>query len=354
MKIIVTGAAGFIGFWLIRSLADKGVEVVGVDNLNDYYSPAYKLLRLREVGIDAGEASSGRMAASGKFACLRFLRLDIADREAVMTLFRQERPTHVVNLAAQAGVRWSISHPYDYIHSNIDGFLSILEAARHYPVEHLVYASSSSVYGMNSKIPFSESDGTDAPESLYAATKRSNELMAHVYGRLYGIRSTGLRFFTVYGPWGRPDMAPMLFARSILEGDAINVFNHGVMKRDFTYIADIVEGMEKVLESPPAPGQTPVYNIGHGSPVDLMDFISTLEEILGRKVEKNMLPMQPGDVPVTYADTTTFETRFGYKASTGLRQGLEAFAGWLTGSQEATSGVLWHTHRVDNRKDNDS
>ena len=329
MKVLVTGSAGFIGFWLTRSLGIKGIETVGIDNINSSYDPAYKLRRLAENGIPKKGALSGKIIRSDKYRSLSFLRMDIADHEGIMCLMEQERPTHVVNLAAQPGVRYSIDHPFDYIHSNIDGFVSMLEGIRKYPVEHFVYASSSSVYGVNSKIPFSETDAVEQPESLYAATKRSDELIAHVYNRLYGIRATGLRFFTVYGPWGRPDMAPMLFADAIMKGNPIKVFNHGDMRRDFTYIADIVQGIEKVLFSPPGTEKQPVYNIGHGSPVKLMEFIGNLEQILGKEAKKEYLPMQPGDVPITYADVKSLKRDFGYEAETPLGDGLREFAEWL-------------------------
>lgn len=329
MKVLVTGSAGFIGFWLTRSLAKQGVETLGIDNLNNYYSQYYKLRRLEENGFPGQAAASGRVVTSVKYPSLRFVKMDIADHAGMMRMMSAERPTHVVNLAAQPGVRYSIDHPYEYLHSNIDGFVTLLESIRRYPVEHLVYASSSSVYGRNGKVPFSEEDAVNEPESLYAATKRSNELIAHVYGRLYGIRATGLRFFTVYGPWGRPDMAPMLFGKSIMMGEPFKVFNHGRMKRDFTYIADIVQGVEKVLFSPPESGSKAVYNIGHGSPVNLMDFIETLEKMLDRKAIMEPAPMQPGDVPVTFADTELLRRDFGYEATTSLAEGLQAFAEWL-------------------------
>lgn len=342
-KVLVTGAAGFIGFWLTERLAQQGVETIGVDNLNDYYAPEYKRLRLSQLGVQLDTRSSGgafpnygnhktpygTVYSSAKYPALRFVKLDIADRERIIELFNEERPTHVVNLAAQAGVRWSLEHPYDYLHSNIEGFLSILEAVRHFPVRRLVYASSSSVYGSNVKVPFAETDAVDSAESLYAVTKRTNEQMARVYERLYGVSATGLRFFTVYGPWGRPDMAPMLFARAIKNEGAINVFNHGDMQRDFTYVGDIVDGVEKVLWNTPGDAPHKVYNIGHGSPVNLLEFIEILEEVLGKKSKKRMLPMQPGDVPTTYADTTALEQDYGYKAVTDLHCGLEAFASWL-------------------------
>lgn len=330
MKVLITGGAGFIGFWLARSLADNGHAIVIVDNINDYYDQSYKYLRLSELGIQKEEVEIGRITNSSKYENLRFLKLDITDRDALQQLFEDEKFTHVVNLAAQPGVRWSLNHPFDYIHSNIEGFLSVLEAVRNHPVEHFVYASSSSVYGSNKKIPFSEEDRVESPESLYAATKRSNELMAEVYAKLYKVQSTGLRFFTVYGPWGRPDMAPMIFARAILAGEEIKVFNHGDMQRDFTYIEDIVNGIEAVLFAPKTDKLHHIYNIGHGTPINLMEFINILEAKLGKKAQKCMLPMQPGDVTVTYADTRRLGKDYGYRATTPLSEGLEQFASWLT------------------------
>mgnify|MGYP000035151364 FL=1 len=338
MRVLVTGAAGFIGSALLESLGRKGIEAVGVDNFSTYYSPAYKLARLKHLGFpfdsfpaDNSHSSTlnSKLTLSSQFSTLSFVRLDVCDRSAMRALFVRERFTHVVHLAAQPGVRRSLTHPYDYLRNNIEGFLTLLETVREYPVEHLVYASSSSVYGTNSKIPFSESDPVDRPESLYAASKRSDELMAHVYARLYGVPATGLRFFTVYGPWGRPDMAPMLFGRAIMEGKSIRVFNHGEMKRDFTYIDDIVGGIEKVLFGGWKQEGLHVYNIGHGSPVDLMEFIGLLEKCLGREAPKEMLGMQPGDVPLTYADTSALAADYGYRADTPLEEGLRAFAEWL-------------------------
>lgn len=331
MNVLLTGAAGFIGMHTALLLAREGMAVTGVDNLNDYYDPELKLDRLGLLGFDRGAAREAVEApvVSARYPGLRFMRLDVGDAPAFDALMERGRFTHVVHLAAQAGVRNSIERPYDYLHSNLQGFLNILEAVRHNPVRHLVYASSSSVYGDNAKTPFAETDITDSPASLYAATKKSNELMAHAYASLYGIPATGLRFFTVYGPYGRPDMAPMIFADAIMGGRPLKVFNAGDMSRDFTYISDIVRGLRLVLSSPPAPGVNRVYNIGHGSPVRLLDFISTLEEILGRTVAKEMLPMQPGDVPVTYADTTALRRDFGFVPQVGLRQGLTEFADWL-------------------------
>ena len=311
MKVLVTGAAGFIGFHLSQRLLGRGDEVVGIDNLNDYYPVALKRARLAE------------LAPESRF---RFIPMDIADREALPKLFEAEKFDAVVNLAAQAGVRYSIENPWAYVDSNLVGFVNILECCRHYPVRHLVYASSSSVYGGNEKTPFSEEDKVDNPVSLYAATKKSNELMASCYCKLYGIRATGLRFFTVYGPWGRPDMSPMLFASAISQGRPIKVFNNGDMMRDFTYIDDIIEGVVRVLDK--APAMHEVYNIGGSNPVKLMDFISEIETALGRPAEKIMLPMQPGDVYQTYADTAKLERDMGYKPSVTHHEGIGHFIDW--------------------------
>ena len=310
MKVLVTGAAGFIGFHLVQRLLGRGDEVVGLDNLNAYYPVVLKEARLAQID-------------SGRF---RFVRMDLADREALPALFAAERFDAVVNLAAQAGVRYSVENPWAYVDSNVVGFLNILECCRHYPVRHLVYASSSSVYGGNEKTPFSEEDRVDNPVSLYAATKKADELMAGCYCHLYGLKATGLRFFTVYGPWGRPDMSPMLFASAILAGKPIKVFNHGDMLRDFTYIDDIVEGVVRVLDR--VPDRHEVFNIGCSSPVKLMDFISEMERALGREADKVMLPMQPGDVYQTYADTGKLERELGYKPSVKLREGIGRFVDW--------------------------
>lgn len=313
MKILVTGAAGFIGFHTVLRLAGRGEEVVGLDNLNAYYDVELKQARLKEsLGLPG----------------YRFLEMDITDKPAIDRLFAAERFDAVVHLAAQAGVRYSIEHPYTYIESNITGFLNILEACRHYPVRHLVYASSSSVYGMNDKIPYSETDKTDSPVSLYAATKKSNELMAHAYGELYGIRNTGLRFFTVYGPWGRPDMAPYLFLKAIVEGKPIRVFNNGDMYRDFTYVDDIVTGICAVVDGKTDGPNSRVYNIGNGNPVPLMDFIGAIERAAGREAVKEFAPMQPGDVYRTYADTSSLERDFGYRPTTQLQDGIDRFYAW--------------------------
>ena len=326
--ILITGAAGFIGFHLAKRLLELGETVTGLDNLNDYYDPALKTARLAQLQSRPG---------------FRFVRLDLADRAGMKSLFEENRFGKVVNLAAQAGVRYSLQNPYAYIDSNVVGFLNILEGCRHTGVGHLVFASSSSVYGLNTKMPFSVHDNVDHPVSLYAATKKANELMAHTYAHLYGLPTTGLRFFTVYGPWGRPDMALFLFTRAILEGNPIDVFNHGRMQRDFTYIDDIIEGVVRVLDripepdpgwsgSSPDPGTSPapyrLYNIGNNSPVELMDFIAAIERALGRTAEKRMLPMQPGDVPATYADVESLTEAVGFKPATPIEEGIHRFVAW--------------------------
>lgn len=336
MKILVTGAAGFIGSRCAEMLAERGDEVVGIDNINDYYSPELKFYRLRRAGIEADASlRMGHRTVSTKWPNYTFLRLDIEDKGALDMLFDQVKFDKIIHLAAQAGVRYSIENPYAYMHSNWIGFLNILECCRNFNVEHLVYASSSSVYGMNSKVPFSEDDVVISPVSLYAASKKSNELMAHAYCKLYGIACTGLRYFTVYGPAGRPDMAPMLFARAISGGKPIKVFNNGDMMRDFTYIDDIANGTIMVLDKTPDGTGTAnglpykVYNIGLGSPVNLMDFIAEIENNLGRKAEKIMMPMQPGDVSRTWADTTKLETEIGYKPKVTLHEGIKNFIEWF-------------------------
>ena len=313
MRILVTGAAGFIGSKLMSELQKRGDTVVGVDNFNDYYDVRLKEARCRAFGLDV-------------------IKMDIADKAAMDQLFETEKFDKVVNLAAQAGVRYSITNPYAYLQSNLVGFLNILEACRNFGVKHLVYASSSSVYGMNAKVPYNEDDKVDNPVSLYAATKKSNELMAHAYCKLYGIAMTGLRFFTVYGPWGRPDMSPMLFARAISAGEPIKVFNHGDMIRDFTYIDDIVEGTIGCVDRVPGPNENGlpyrVYNIGCSNPVKLMDFISEIEQAMGREAQKVFLPMQPGDVYQTNADTSKLEAEIGYKPHVRLHEGITEFAKW--------------------------
>ena len=328
MKILVTGVAGFIGMHVTQRLLERGDEVVGVDNLNDYYDVKLKQDRLEQ------------LKPFGKF---RFIKLDIAERKTIADLFTQEKFERVINLAAQPGVRYSLKNPHAYISANIVGFTNILEGCRHHQVQHLVYASSSSVYGANSRMPFSVHDNVDHPVSLYAATKKASELMAHTYSHLYQIPTTGLRFFTVYGPWGRPDMSPSLFAGAILAGRPIDVFNQGKMQRDFTYIDDIVEGVVRVLDlqatpdarfdtskPDPATSYAPyrVYNIGNHEPVELMTFIKIIEEALGKEAAKNMLPMQAGDVVATYADVEDLKQAVGFEPKTPLRLGIAKFAAW--------------------------
>ena len=327
-KILVTGAAGFIGFHLVQRLLGAGLSVTGLDNLNDYYDVSLKKARLKILEGQAG---------------FRFIRAGLEQREIMEELFRAELFDCVVHLGAQAGVRYSLQNPHAYIDSNIVGFLNILEGCRHNGIKHLVYASSSSVYGANSRVPFSEHDSADHPVSLYAATKRSNELMAHTYAHLYGIPVTGLRFFTVYGPWGRPDMAYFSFTKAILEGRPIELFNHGVMKRDFTYVDDIIEGVVRVMdhipghdpswktEMPdPATSHAPyrVYNIGNNQPVELGRFIEVLEERLGKKTEKKLLPMQPGDVLSTCADVSDLDAAVGFRPDTSIEDGIARFVDW--------------------------
>jgi UDP-glucuronate 4-epimerase len=343
MKILVTGTAGFIGFHLAHQLRARGDEVVGLDNINDYYDPALKYGRLAESGIAKEAISEGQLTGSSIHPNYRFIKLDLQDKDGIDRLFRQEKFDAVCHLAAQAGVRYSLENPYAYLHSNITGFMNILEACRHFKVMNLSYASSSSVYGLNESYPFSTSDNVDHPVSLYAASKKSNELMAHTYSHLFGIRTTGLRFFTVYGPWGRPDMALFLFTRAALEGKPIDVFNHGEMQRDFTYIDDIVDGVVRVIDHPatavadwdavsadPATSSAPyrVYNIGNSKPVRLMTFIEAIERATGRLIEKCLLPLQPGDVPSTYADVTALGQDLGYRPSTDIDHGIGEFVRW--------------------------
>ncbi len=332
--ILVTGVAGFIGAAAAERLLARGERVVGLDNLNAYYDPALKRARLE------------RLEALAPVGAFDFHRLDLVDTEAVAALFAAERPARVLHLAAQAGVRHSIDNPSLYIQSNLVGFGTVLEGCRHAGVEHLVYASSSSIYGGNRHMPFREQDPVNHPVSLYAATKKANELMAHTYSHLYGLPATGLRFFTVYGPWGRPDMAPMLFARAILAGEPIRVFNHGRMERDFTYIDDIVEGVIRCLDKPatadpcfdplhpdPATAAAPhrIFNIGNAQPVSLLRFIERLEQALGRAAIRDLQPMQPGDVPATAADTTALESWVGFRPSTAIETGIGHFAAWYRG-----------------------
>ncbi|MCF0222398.1 MAG: NAD-dependent epimerase/dehydratase family protein [Fibrobacter sp.] len=341
MKILVTGAAGFIGFKILQMLAIRGDEVVGLDNINDYYDQRLKYGRLRENGFAEpnDEFEFGKMLTSSKWDNCRFVRMDISDKDSLDALFAKENFHKVLNLAAQAGVRYSITNPYAYMQSNMVGFLNILEACRNYKVPYLVYASSSSVYGLNSKVPYSEDDKVDSPVSLYAASKKSNELMAHAYAKLYGIAMTGLRYFTVYGPWGRPDMSPMLFARAISKGDSIKVFNNGDMIRDFTYIDDIAEGSVHVLDRIPDASRCPdgvpykIYNIGCSHPVKLMDFIAEIESAYGCEAKKEFLPMQPGDVYQTNADTSKLEQQCDYKPHWSLHDGIAQFMEWYKSEQ---------------------
>ena len=325
MKILVTGTAGFIGFHLAKKLLERGNEVIGLDNINDYYDVNLKYARLNEVGIQREEVKEKTLIQSITFSNHKFINANLEDAETMNKLFEEEQFDAVCNLAAQAGVRYSIENPHAYIQSNVVGFMNILEACRNYDVKNLSYASSSSVYGLNKSQPFKTTDKTDTPVSLYAATKKSNELMAHTYSHLYNIQTTGLRFFTVYGPWGRPDMAPMLFADAITSNRAINVFNHGKMSRDFTYIDDIVDGIIKVIDNP---SDFNVYNIGNNAPLSLMEFIETLENALGKKAEKNYMPMQDGDVVSTYADVSGLIDDFGYKPDTKLVDGIAEFVMW--------------------------
>jgi len=326
MKVLLTGAAGFIGHSVCLSLLARGDIVVGVDNLNDYYDVSLKLARLASIQAHPNAKN------------FKFVKLDLVEQVATAKLFHDEKPDSVVHLAAQAGVRYSLENPYAYINSNIVAFTNILEACRAIQPLHLVYASSSSVYGGNTKLPFSETDNVDHPVSLYAATKKANELMAHTYSHLYNIPTTGLRFFTVYGPWGRPDMAPFLFADAIFKGRPIKVFNHGDMMRDFTYIEDIVEGVIRVMDKPAtsdinaletntnAPYR--LFNIGNNRPEKLLDFIALLEQSIGKKAQQEFLPMQPGDVKSTYADTTALNAWVGFKPNTPLQAGVEKFVSW--------------------------
>lgn len=333
MKILITGAAGFIGANLSKQLLNSGHTVIGLDNINDYYAVQLKYDRLALNGIDAKAITPGKLIQSTTQPHYQFIQLDLVDYAGMTQLFADERFDVVVNLAGQAGVRYSIENPHAYAQSNLIGFLNILECCRNYPVKHLVYASSSSIYGLNEKVPYSEEDKTDSPVSLYAATKKSNELMAHAYSKLYKIPTTGLRFFTVYGPWGRPDMAPCLFMKAILKEEPIKVFNHGEMKRDFTYIDDIVQGVMKVIPTPSTHADVPfkVYNIGNSEPVDLMHFIRTIENVTGKNAIMQMTDMQPGDVVATYADTTHLQNDFGYKPSTTIEEGIKEFYDWYIG-----------------------
>lgn len=333
MKILVTGAAGFIGFHLCYALLEEDVEVIGLDNINNYYDISLKYERLNKLGVKREKAKEwNQPVKSNLYTHFTFTRINLEDRITLPLLFEQEKFDIVVNLAAQAGVRYSLENPNSYIDSNIVGFFNILECCRHNNIKHLVYASSSSVYGENTKVPFSENDRVDYPVSLYAATKKSNELMAYSYSHLYNIPTSGLRFFTVYGPWGRPDMAPMLFTDAIMNDKRIKVFNNGNMERDFTYIDDVVKGIKSIInKGPDLNNEQPYYrilNIGNSKPVKLIDFISILETELGKKAIKDMRPMQPGDVPKTFADISRLEKLLTYKPQTSLQEGIKKFVDW--------------------------
>jgi UDP-glucuronate 4-epimerase len=343
MKILVTGVAGFIGFHLGKKLLERGDEVVGLDNINDYYDVNLKYGRLRELGIEKNSIKEGLFTTSSKYEKNKFIKLDLSDRTGMAKLFENEKFDVVCNLAAQAGVRYSLENPNAYIDSNVVGFMNILEGCRQSGITNLVYATSSSVYGLNKSQSFKTSDHTDHPVSMYAATKKSNEIMAHTYAHLYGIQTTGLRFFTVYGPWGRPDIAPMLFTDAILNDRPIKVFNHGKMSRDFTYIDDIVDGIIKVIDNPakvsevfdaenpnPSISSAPykIYNIGNNTPVSLMEFIEMIEETLDKKAEKNFMDIQAGDMESTCADTSTLMKDFNYKPYTPLDKGVTEFVEW--------------------------
>jgi UDP-glucuronate 4-epimerase len=340
MKILVTGTAGFIGYHLLNYLLKRGDEVVGLDCINDYYDINVKYGRLERSGIEKFELEYNKLIVSKKYDNYSFIKLNLEDKDNLQKLFKEQKFDKVCNLAAQAGVRYSLTNPDAYIQSNIVGFLNILECCRHNKIKHLAYASSSSVYGLNKAQPFSTSDDVSHPMSLYAASKKSNELMAHTYSHLYGIPTTGLRFFTVYGPWGRPDMALFLFTKAILEGKSIDVFNYGEMQRDFTYVDDIVEGIVRVIDNPPkgvneekmnpsnSTAPYKIYNIGNNNPVKLMDFIEALEKKIGKVAQKNMLPLQAGDVPSTYADVTDLIEDLDYKPETSIEEGIDKFVDW--------------------------
>ena len=334
MRILVTGCAGFIGYHLTQKLIENGHNVMGIDNLNDYYDVRLKLDRLKELGIDSDNAlHQNKTVASDSFKSFKFVRMSIEDRENLPQLFSHNHFDVVCNLAAQAGVRYSLENPEAYVDSNIVGFLNILECCKNHKIEHLVYASSSSVYGMNKKIPFTTTDSVDHPISLYAASKKSNELMAHTYSHLYGIRTTGLRFFTVYGPWGRPDMAMFLFTDAILKHKPIKVFNHGKLERDFTYIDDIVQGITQIVENKYTSEYNTdipyhLYNIGNSKSVKLLDFIEAIEDEIGLKASKEMMPMQPGDVEKTWADVSGLERDYNYRPNTPIKSGIRKFIAW--------------------------
>lgn len=342
-KILVTGTAGFIGFHLTKRLVKEGYEVVGLDIIDDYYDINLKYSRLRYLGIAEEQITLNHKVFSSTHLNLSFIKADLANHEYIVEMMQTESFDYVVNLAAQAGVRYSIDNPMAYTHSNIDGFLSILEGARHSKVKHLVYASTSSVYGLNTAMPLKETTPTEHPMALYAATKKANEMMAHSYSHLFDLPTSGLRFFTVYGPWGRPDMALFLFAEAMRKGEPINVFNHGKMIRDFTYVDDIVESISRLVVKPPQRnnewnGDTPridlssapyrIFNIGNGSPVELMRYIEAVESSLGKKGNYNMMDIQPGDVPATHADTSSLEEYIGFKPKTAVEEGVSRFIDW--------------------------
>ena len=343
MKLLITGSAGFIGFHLTKKLVNNGYDIVGIDNINSYYDVNLKYDRLQNTGINKEEIEYNKVVKSNLFPDYKFVKLNLEDDFNISKLFKREKFDRVCHLAAQAGVRYSIENPMAYVDCNIVGFLNILEGCRHNNIKHLAYASSSSVYGLNENMPFSVQDNVDHPVSLYAASKKSNELMAHTYSHLYNLPTTGLRFFTVYGPWGRPDMALFRFVKAILEGNPIDVYNNGNMERDFTYIDDIVEGVTRVIKSVPKgninwTGLNPdpssskasfrIYNIGNSSPVKLLDFINSIEKVLDKKAQKNMLPMQPGDVPKTWADVSALSKDFNYKPETSIDTGVKNFVNW--------------------------
>lgn len=339
-KVLVTGAAGFIGFHLVNRLINQGFAVVGLDNINSYYDVDLKYGRLAASGINKTSIQDITFVESTRWNNYRFIKQDIKETAPLLELFKKEQFDYVVHLAAQAGVRYSLVNPHAYIDSNVYGFLNMLEACRYYPIKHLLYASSSSVYGANRKIPFEETDNVDSPVSLYAATKKSNELFAHTYAHLYNITATGLRFFTVYGPWGRPDMAYFSFTKAILEGKTIKVFNEGKMKRDFTYVDDITGSIVELLPKAPSAGQkaakdltiaapaNEIYNIGNNYPVELFHFIATLEKLTGKHAVKELLPMQPGDMPSTFANVDKLQKQIGNVNKTSIEQGLEQFVSW--------------------------
>jgi len=339
MKILITGSAGFIGYHLAKRLVKQGYDVVGLDSINDYYDVNLKFDRLADLGVEKHLIQENCAVKSSLFPNFSFIHADMGNAKNLHDIFSAEEFEIVINLAAQAGVRYSITNPQAYINSNVTGFFNILESVRNNRIKHFIFASSSSVYGINSDVPFKENLCTDSPVSLYAATKKSNELMAYTYSHLYAIPTTGLRFFTVYGPWGRPDMSPILFAKAIVAGTPIQVFNNGNLSRDFTYIDDIVDGVCKILESPPPVPDTHqsraasppyrLYNIGNNSPVKLMYFIELIERALGKKALKEMLPMQQGDVYETYADISALEKSVGYKPSTNIEEGVDKFVSWF-------------------------